>query len=116
MEAWIFAISRNLTRDYFRKKGRRPFLENVDDLSGVLPDYGKPVGYHLERAETSRQLSEAMEQLTDKERELLYLRCELEMTSGEVGRILGATPGAIRERQRVAVKKLRESMLGAEGK
>jgi RNA polymerase sigma-70 factor (ECF subfamily) len=54
-----------------------------------------------------------MEQLTDGQREVLKLRFLSELTSKEVGVIMGKSDGAVREMQRVAIEKLRH-LLGVE--
>ena len=96
LEAWIFKIAHNIVVDHFRKKSRRG--ETVElDAAG-------------ERREELQQLHKAMESVTDAQRQVLALRFGAEMTSEEAAEVMGKKPGAVREMQSAAIKKLREVM------
>ena len=51
-----------------------------------------------------------MESVTDAQRQVLALRFGAEMTSEEAAEVMGKKPGAVREMQSAAIKKLREVM------
>lgn len=58
------------------------------------------------------RVSQAMEQLTEEQREVLRLRFFGGLTSKEAGSILDKSDGAVREMQRAAIERLR-LVLGA---
>ena len=64
----------------------------------------------LEHKQQVEQLNKAMEVLSDAQRQVLALRFAGEMTSEQVATVMGKTPGAVREMQSAAVKKLRDVM------
>ena len=87
-EAWFWSIARNRFRTHLRKKGRI-------DRELEYPDPTDPVDAAIEREDHAR-VRRAMESLSDRDRELLWLR-EVEGLSHETiaGR-LGLKAGAIR--------------------
>ncbi|MDP2954040.1 MAG: sigma-70 family RNA polymerase sigma factor [Chloroflexota bacterium] len=110
MEAWIFKIARNIAVDYLRSKGRRPTPILLDDAPPLAsPDNSFQ---EIERREEVVLLRQAMQQLTEAQREVLALRFGSEMTSQQAAAVLGKKPTAIREMQSAAIKKLREILRG----
>jgi RNA polymerase sigma-70 factor (ECF subfamily) len=108
MEAWLIRIAHNIVVDYLRKKGRRPANQPLDE--GLeLPDSNNPTE-PLEKKEEFKVLHEKMGQLSEAQRKVLALRFGAEMTSEQIAQVMGKNPGAIREMQSAAIKKLRSLM------
>jgi RNA polymerase sigma-70 factor (ECF subfamily) len=109
MQVWLFRIARNLIVDYYRKaaRGKTVPIDNVK-----IADNSNPAD-EVEKRDDFARVSKVMEQLTDGQREVLKLRFLSELTSKEVGIIMGKSDGAVREMQRVAIEKLRY-LLGVE--
>lgn len=105
MEAWIFKIAHNIVVDHLRKRSRRPASVPIDEAFGLAgkSDPAKEV----ERIHAIAAVRDAMAELTDTQRRVLELRFAAELSSEEVAEALGKRPGAIREMQSAAVKKLR---------
>lgn len=110
MEAWVFRIAHNIVVDYHRKRSRRPSslpLESAAPIeSGSDPTYG------IEREQEVERINEAMKYLSDSQRQVLALRFGSEMTSEQVGEVMGKKPGAVREMQSAAIRKLRQVLGG----
>ena len=101
IEAWLFKIARNLVVDYYRTKGREVPLESEPVASGDIE----------KMAENDMEIDrvvKAMEKLTPAQREVVGLRIFGELSSTETGKIMGKTPGAVRELQSQALKMLRQ--------
>lgn len=105
MEAWLFKIARNIAIDHLRQKARRPATPLDETLP--LESRDDPVE-DVERLQEIEELNQAMSHLTEAQQQILALRFGNEMTSEEVARLLGKKPGAIREMQSAAIKKLRD--------
>lgn len=106
MEAWLFKIAHNLAVDHLRAKSRRPRLVPLDEHN---PGAGTDnPGEDLERQEERRELQQAMERLTEAQRQVLALRFGSGLTSAEVAVVIGKKPGAVREMQSAGIKKLRQ--------
>ena len=65
---------------------------------------------NLERQQEVQQLHRALEQLSEAQRRVLALRFGAELTSEQTAQVLGKKPGAVREMQSAAIKKLRQVM------
>ena len=105
MEAWLFRIAHNIAVDYFRQKGRRPAVPLDETLPLAAKD--NPVE-DVERDQEVEELKKAVSQLTEAQKQVLALRFGSEMTSEEAAKVMGKKPGAVREMQCAAIKKLRE--------
>lgn len=106
LEAWIFKIAHNIVVDHLRKKSRRPALVELDDALPVVSGGSSPSEI-VEKMHEVERLREAMEQVSEAQRQVLGLRFGAEMTSEEVAKVLGKKPGAVREMQSAAIKRLR---------
>ena len=109
MQVWLFKIARNLIVDHYRKaaKSRIVPIENIEIVDNTNP------ADEVEKRANFARVTEVMEHLTDEQREVIKLRFLSELTSKEVGTIMGKSDGAVREMQRVAIEKLRD-LLGVE--
>lgn len=109
MEAWIFRIANNLAIDYLRTLKRRPLPVSLDEHSDAV-DSHDPEGMSVRQSEID-ELHQAMQYLSEAQRQVLSLRFAGEMTSEQVAAIMSKSPGAIRQMQSDAIKKLRQLML-----
>jgi RNA polymerase sigma-70 factor (ECF subfamily) len=103
IQAWLFRIAHNLVVDYLRKKQKRKIvpIDEVEIEGGINP------AIVAERNIELKQVTIAMEQLTQEQREVLGLRFFGGLTSREAGQVLNKSDGAVREMQRAAIEKLR---------
>ena len=99
-------IAHTLTVDYLRKMNKR---RTVPIDSVVLQGNDNPANTAEKNIEFER-VSEAMQELTTEQREVINLRFFGGLTSKEVGGVLGKSDGAVREMQRAAIEKLRGIM------
>lgn len=109
MEAWLFKIAHNLVVDHIRHRHRRPPLVPLESAFSAASDGAAP-GDQLERDQEVRALYNAMSQLTEAQRQVLALRFNGELDTEQVAQIVGKKPGAVREMQSAAIKKLRQIM------
>ena len=110
MQGWLFRIAHNLVVDYLRKRQKHKTIP-IDDVqidSGINPAMAVEKKMELER------VINAMEQLTQQQREVLGLRFFSGLTSGEAARVLNKSDGAVRELQHAAMEKLRQ-LLSVDG-
>ena len=108
MEAWVFKIAHNIVVDHYRKEGRRPGAVPLDNIFSLAGKDDPTEG--IERGEDVEELHDAMQQLSEAQRQVLALRFGGEMTSEEAAAVIGKKPGAVREMQSAAIKKLRQVM------
>jgi RNA polymerase sigma-70 factor, ECF subfamily len=101
MQAWLFKIAHNLVVDHFRKKHKTVSLRDVE-----IKDDTDPVATAEINIEMIR-VNQAMQSLTEEQREVVRLRFFGGLTSREVGEVLNKGDGAVREMQSAALEKLR---------
>lgn len=106
MEAWLFKIAHNLVIDYLRSASKKQMvpLDEVSIAGSVDPEEMAEANIQIER------LSNALQQLSQSQRDVIGLRFFAGLSSLEVSKILGKKPGAVREMQRAAVSSLRVIM------
>ncbi|MDX1992472.1 MAG: sigma-70 family RNA polymerase sigma factor [bacterium] len=100
--AWLFQIAHHVVVNHYRAR-RVPFV-SLDTLD--LPD--DTTWDTLEEAEAGRLLGQLIAELTDEQRELVALMLDAELTSSEIGAILGKSAGAVRIQLHRIIKALRE--------
>jgi len=105
MEAWVFRIAHNIVVDHLRRRGRRPGSVPLDDAPPI--SHTPNPAERLEQEEELRTLRRAMEQLSEAQRQVLALRFGAEFSAEQAAQAMGKKPGAVREMQSAAVKKLR---------
>ncbi len=114
--AWIFKIAACVVADHFRAMIRRREVHlneqaafSLDNLS--MHNDNRPaqtVGRKLD-------MEEAVEQLTDDQRQMVALKFTQGLSTNEVAEIMDRTPGAMRVLQFRALSALREILDGSGG-
>ena len=107
MQAWLFRIAHNLVVDYLRKATKRKTV-SIDTVS-VEAD-ADPMAVAEKNIEFER-VKQAMEHITQEQREVLRLRFFSGLTSKEAGSVLNKSDGAVREMQRAAIENLRKLLV-----
>ncbi|MBI4339998.1 MAG: sigma-70 family RNA polymerase sigma factor [Chloroflexi bacterium] len=111
LEAWIFKIAHNIAVDYLRAKTRHPPAVSVDDLLSLPAENDDP-GEGVYQQEEVERLHRAMQRLTEAQRQVLALRFSSELSSEQVAQVMGKKPGAVREMQSAAIRRLRQLLEG----
>ncbi|MDA1188076.1 MAG: sigma-70 family RNA polymerase sigma factor [Chloroflexi bacterium] len=107
LETWIIRIAHNIVVDHLRKRTRRPESVELDEALRKPTSLGDPTE-SAERRDELGTLNDAMAGISEAQRRVLQLRFGAEMTSEQAAKALGKKPGAVREMQSAAIKKLRE--------
>jgi RNA polymerase sigma-70 factor, ECF subfamily len=111
MQAWLFRIAHNLVVDHLRKATRQKAVPLEDTQ---IYDESDPVTAAETNLEMAR-VNQAMQSLTEEQREVVRLRFFGGLTSKEVSKVLDKSDGAVREMQRASLEKLRH-LLNEAGK
>jgi RNA polymerase sigma-70 factor (ECF subfamily) len=106
--AWLFGIARNAALDELRRRGRQAELtaEPAD-----LDSLGSHEG--AERSERRLAVSEALERLEPRERELIALKFFAGLANAEIAQVLGIGESNAGTKLHRAMTKLREACDGA---
>ena len=106
--AFVYGIAAHKVIDAHRAvtRARTDAVEVVPDR--IETDAGPE--QHAMRGELSVQLRSLLEELPEKQREILVLRIVVGLSAEETAQIVGATPGAVRVAQHRALARLRKSV------
>jgi RNA polymerase sigma factor (sigma-70 family) len=102
---WLLAIARNLLIDHYRATGRVR-LEPIVVDSGPEPDVLTVEGPESELG-VSADLAAALEQLTEREREVIALRFGADLTGPQVAEVMSLTLANVQQILSRGLRKLR---------
>jgi RNA polymerase sigma-70 factor (ECF subfamily) len=106
-QGWIMGIARNVVADYYRQRER---VKEVSLNEGITSsEAADPTHYALAR-EQQQLLREALEQLTDEQRDVILLRFMEGIDIKGVAKAINKTPGAIKGLQFRALRALADLM------
>jgi RNA polymerase sigma-70 factor (ECF subfamily) len=103
---WLLVIARNLLIDHHRRD-RSDRVEQIDER--VLPSVQGPE----ERFAASPELTEALTQLTDRDREVLALRFGGDLTGPEIAKLMDLTLANVQQIISRSLRRLRGLLDGS---
>ena len=107
-KAFLFTTARNLALDLFRRRKIIP-IDAVADISEELAaEDGPDSAETLNRQQELHLLSEAVQALPDRCRQVLTLRLLYALSHKEIAEQLGITPKTVENHVGIALRKLRE--------
>jgi len=107
---WLFAIAKNILADYYRRRSVRDRHETRMLEFGLAG--GSNPAVTIENGETLDAIDQAIKWLPENLREVLALHTMADMSSAEIGEVLGRPAGTIRYQISQARKMLNE-LLGS---
>lgn len=109
--AWLFTIVRNSAISRLEKNGRTDVTDPAE-IGRVRERESNGDGEELRALDwiTDQDLMVFIERLPLAQRQVLAMRYMLGLTAGEIGEVLGRTPGDVRKLQSRAVAFLRERL------
>lgn len=101
LRTWLAGVSRNVLRDYLRKRGNQKAGDSLDDNVEIKAD-GVGPAEALERKAAVELLDGLLDQMTELQREVFML-CDIEQLSAvEVAEMLNVNENTLRTRLRAA--------------
>lgn len=117
---WLYTIARNLCIDHHRKKQHRreasldqplnPGGESEATLMDRLPSNTPAPDRQANNHRIRDQIRDALEKLSDEQREVFLMREEAGLPFDEIARIVGAPVNTVKSRMRYALQNLRASL------
>ena len=103
--AYLYTIARNLCIDYFRKQ-KEELIEDLPAKIQEMPDSSDKVESIVDQL----SIEQALDHLTDDEREAVVLRFSGELSVEDIAKSMGISRFAVRRRISSALEKLRKEM------
>jgi RNA polymerase sigma-70 factor (ECF subfamily) len=115
---FLFHIAHNCTMDFFRRdlmmrRAARPDDADVQSMEPEVPEHQRPDGL-AEFAEQQSALLAALGALPREQRETFLLHEETGLTIEEIARVTDVGIETVKSRLRYAIRKLKNSLLGAQ--
>ncbi len=116
--SWLFGVIRRTAQESSRRmrarERRRLRLVSAQAEAGAdAGDFGEAVVLKLSRTERTRRLLQALEELSDRQREVLHLVFYQELTIAQAAEVMGVSLGSARTHYERGKARLRELL--AEG-
>jgi RNA polymerase sigma-70 factor (ECF subfamily) len=115
---WLLRIAANLSKNYIRDNARLVRIEpDEESMGGGLDEanHGPLQDEALGAARQAHFLRQAVATLPDRQREVVQLRIDGQLSFAEVGEALGITENNAKVTFHHAVRRLRESLGGRDG-
>ena len=103
--AYLYTIARNLCIDYFRKQ-KEELIEDLPAKIQEMPDSSDKVESIVDQL----SIEQALDHLTDDEREAVVLRFSGELSVEDIAKSMDISSFAVRRRISSALEKLRKEM------
>ena len=110
-QAWLFRIAHNLMVDTLRRRGKRP-SEPLEGAAAQLPDSRPAVDPEamLQESLTRERLIQAVDRLTELQKQVISLKFAGDLSNAEVARLMGKTEGAVKALQHAALVALQKHL------
>ena len=102
--AYIHGVAKNQISKYYRKKGREKIIIKMEQLPDFLPEMQQK--FEIETKETRHYLKTALNGMTFKYRQVLYLKYFEEMSVKDIAIIIDIPAQKVSERLNYALKLL----------
>lgn len=109
---WVVRIARNLAIDYFRKDKRNPMVHSNDsyDIFNVIGRVEESPEKKIIEAENQRYIRNLIDQLPDKQKEVLIMRHYSDLSFKEISDLTNVSINTALGRMRYALVNLRKMM------
>ncbi len=111
-KTWLYTIARNLCTDHHRGRIRRP-TQSLEALQAdssdepTAPDSANDPVRNLEESEIHTVIAEALDQLSDQQKEVFVLYHYQHLQIKEIAKVLEIADGTVKMHRHRAMKKLR---------
>ena len=107
--SWVFTIARNNRIDLLRKKSSQPYTDITEiEIISDTKD-GQTI---IEEDSVRKNLSNAIDSLPEKQKEIIQLSYINDMTQEEISKYLSIPVGTVKSRMRLAYQKMKDNLGG----
>ncbi len=107
LRGWLYGVASRIVADFHRQRFREERLKMESHENSELSDPAKAVS----QKQTLKELSTALNELTNEQQEVIALRFGSGMPIRQVAEAIGKSEGAVKQLQARAVAKLSDLMI-----
>ena len=108
--SWLFRIAHNLIVDHFRKKSRQKHMP-LEETTGVVETVSPDMDSELDIKLSIGKVYQAMNGLTELQKEVITLRFAGGLSVMETARAVGKKENAVKALQHAGIKNLRRMLV-----
>ena len=111
---WLFRIAMNLCVDHARRQNAAPLTQPLvgeEDMERPIPDPAPTPEQRLDNSELGRELSEALNEVSEEHRQIVLLRDVSGLSYTEIAETLEISEGTVKSRLSRARLALRDTLL-----
>lgn len=112
LRAWLLTVARNSVIDHYRSSKVKKSVTVEPEIFEIFSSDDGEFLEELITNERSRTLIDAIEQLSNEEKELIYLRYRDNMPFEEIAQITGKTVGSVKMKVYRSIEKLKDLIDG----
>jgi RNA polymerase sigma-70 factor (ECF subfamily) len=112
--SWLMSIAHNLLVNWYRDRGRRPPMLDLDEALDIASTIPGPES-SLERNERISLVRYAVSSLSADRQQLIALKYVDGLSNAQIGRIMGRTEGAVKALHHRALRELSTLLAEADG-
>lgn len=110
--SWLMSIAHNLLANWYRDRGRRPSLTDLDEAIDIPSSIPGPES-SLEQNERIALVRRAVSALSADRQRLIALKYVDGLSNAEIGRIMGRTEGAVKALHHRTLRELQDLLAEA---
>lgn len=116
-EAYVFAVMKNAITDFARRRARRGTLTDTTAMERLIFETVavQNACHPISELENAMCLYQAVRQLSDRQRQVIYFRYYERRTPAQTAGMLGVAPSTVRSIERYAKRELRKIYEREEG-
>ncbi len=107
LRSWVLSIALNLARQRHRRPAPASLDAGAEEASADLPADGVPVGTELEECEVRNRVRVEIARLPSRQRQVVDLRVNHDLTHAEIAAALGITEESSRANYYQAIRRLK---------
>ena len=111
--SWLYRIAHNVVVDNFRRKGRRPTVP-LENALHAAESADSDMEKWAQISWTMAEVVEAMDDLTDLQREAIALRFAAGLSIAETAKAMDRKENAVKALQHAGIRKLRRALVKPE--
>lgn len=111
--AWLYRVASNRINDHYRRQGRSDRYLIQESPEAAVNESDEATQRRFEQVATQDELRQALVTLNEDQRQVLYYRFVIDLSSAQTAKAMKKSESAIKALQHRALENLRRTMAGS---